>query len=114
MHREVQDRRSHRRYRVSLTARMWMSPSGRAVHLPVHDCGRGGLFLVADVLLDVGELVDLDIVVPGDNQPIRALARVAHASVESDPVDGTPPGMGIAFEQLSTDDRLRLTRLLAA
>lgn len=64
----------------------------------------GGMFLKSERPFAVGTDLDVEFSLPGRVEPIRAKARVVRTSP---PVyrDGFCPGMGIAFTQLSDEDR---------
>ncbi len=76
------------------------------------DVSQGGAFLQSDLLLEVGEVLEVIFAVPGRIRPIRTRARVAWAT-RHDPSKGTP-GMGLEFLDLSDEDRLAISEFVGA
>jgi c-di-GMP-binding flagellar brake protein YcgR len=66
------------------------------------DLSEGGAFLKSDLLLEEGEIVNVDITLPG-GQGIKATARVVRTSQ-----DQNSGGMGIQFVRLAESDRKSL------
>jgi uncharacterized protein (TIGR02266 family) len=71
----------------------------------------GGLFIESETLLALEEQVQLQFRLPGLDDPIKASGRVAW--VREAGIDG-PPGMGIEFESLDADARLRIDEIVQA
>ena len=71
----------------------------------------GGLFIESETLLALDERVQLQFRLPGIEDPIKASGRVAW--VREPGADG-PPGMGIEFESLDADARLRIDEIVQA
>ena len=69
----------------------------------------GGLFIESETLLDLDEQVHLQFRLPGVDDPIKVNGRVAWIR-EAGP-DG-PPGMGVEFENLDADARLRIDEIV--
>ena len=70
------------------------------------DLSLGGTFLVAELLLEQGETMSLEVQLPGQKRPLLSQARVAW--VRRFPEEGTPAGMGVEFLSMSDDDRKAL------
>jgi type IV pilus assembly protein PilZ len=69
----------------------------------------GGIFVETERPADLGSSITLQFRMPGNDEPIQALGRVARVS------DGShedPPGMGIEFEHLDADARSRIDDLV--
>ena len=66
------------------------------------DLSEGGAFLKSDLLLEEGEIVNVDIALPS-GQRIKATARVVRTSQ-----DQSTGGMGIEFVRLAESDRKSL------
>jgi uncharacterized protein (TIGR02266 family) len=75
------------------------------------DLSVGGTFLVADLLLEQGETLTLEVQLPGARRPLTSQARVAW--VRRFPDGGSPAGMGVEFLAMSDDDRRALASHLA-
>jgi Tfp pilus assembly protein PilZ len=77
------------------------------IRLDTTDLSEGGAFLRSDLLFEVGETLSLEIpLAPGET--LAAHGRVAWVTRGGD--GRTPAGMGIEFEELSAQDRRRLTQ----
>jgi Tfp pilus assembly protein PilZ len=77
------------------------------IRLDTTDLSEGGAFLRSDLLFEVGETLSLEIpLAPGET--LAAHGRVAWVTRGGD--GNTPAGMGIEFEELSAQDRRRLTQ----
>ena len=75
------------------------------------DIGPRGLFLETSNPLPTGDLLDLELTLPGDDHAIRLQGRVVR-TVEAE--EGTPvvAGMGIELLDLSPDAAVRVDRFL--
>ena len=71
----------------------------------------GGLFIESETLLALDEQVQLQFRLPGLDDPIKASGRVAW--VREAGIDG-PPGMGVEFENLDANARLRIDEIVQA
>jgi hypothetical protein len=73
------------------------------MHLDTVDMSEGGAFLRADLLFEIGDLLDLEIPLPSGSvvKTAARVVRVARSSAESTLVCG----MGIEFTGLSAQDR---------
>lgn len=72
-----------------------------AIRFEAADVSPGGAFLCSDLLFEIGEVLNLNIELPG--RQIQARGRVVRVSRGSSP--DQPPGMGIEFVDLSPGDR---------
>ena len=70
------------------------------------DLSQGGAFLRSDLLLEVGEEIEITFAIPGAVRPIRARARVAWATRAASAKGGA--GMGLEFLNLGASDRERI------
>lgn len=66
------------------------------------DISEGGVFVSTYRALAMGSLVDLEFSLPGTDQPIHVRGEVRW---HRDAAPDFPPGVGIAFDELSEDDR---------
>ena len=71
----------------------------------------GGLFIESEALLPLDEQVQLQFQLPGVDDPFKVSGRVAW--VREAGIDG-PPGMGVEFENLDADARLRIDEIVQA
>ena len=69
----------------------------------------GGIFVETERPADLGSSITLQFRMPGNDDPIQALGRVARIS---DGMHDDPPGMGIEFEHLDADARTRIDDLV--
>lgn len=72
---------------------------------------RGGMFLITRNPLPEHTEMRLRFTLPGDPDPIQALARVMWVREES-ASGGPPPGMGVQFLQCSAADQRRINALV--
>jgi type IV pilus assembly protein PilZ len=71
----------------------------------------GGLFIESESLLPLDEQVQLQFQLPGVDDPFKVSGRVAW--IREAGIDG-PPGMGVEFENLDADARLRIDEIVQA
>lgn len=103
------DQRRFPRKQIAVEIRVNGSPAFGQLSFDSADLSMGGAFLQSEVLYDEGELLDMELSIPG-GQPLRTRARIAWVR-RIDP-DGAA-GMGVQFEELAEADRRRLERFLA-
>lgn len=75
------------------------------------DLGLGGMFLRSELLLEVGDELDLAIWLPGYEAPLLAMGRVAWVARLVD-LKGQP-GMGVSFTKMDRDTQAVLSGFLA-
>ncbi len=75
------------------------------------DINEGGLFIETDNPRPAGTLVSMFFTLPGSDEPIETLGRVVRLS-EGDAEE--PPGMGIEFDDLTAEARIRIDALIRA
>jgi len=73
------------------------------------DVNEGGIFVETDTPPVAGTPVDLQFRLPGEEEPIRAHGVVVHVT-EGSP--GEPRGVGIEFEELTSETRRRIDALV--
>jgi Tfp pilus assembly protein PilZ len=74
------------------------------------DVSEGGAFLRSDLLFEIGEVLHLEIPLPG-GQLVRATGRVVRVSRSRG--KETQPGMGIEFTRLAMSDRRAIAASLS-
>jgi uncharacterized protein (TIGR02266 family) len=72
------------------------------------DLSRGGVFVVTDLDLERMEAIELDMFLPGSDEPERFMGTVAWCRA-----GGSEPGVGIRFESLSPLRRRRIANLVS-
>ena len=77
------------------------------------DIGAWGVFLESNDPLPVGTAMLLELTLPGDPLPMRMAGSVIRVVTPAKKM-GTVPGMGVAFDELSPEQRQRLERFLAS
>lgn len=73
------------------------------------DINEGGLFIETEDPLALGTIVDLQFLLPGSSDPIKAAAEIVRLS---DGSDGEPVGMAVEFDSLPADARKRINELI--
>lgn len=69
------------------------------------DLSQGGVFIATYLSFAVGSLVDLEFSLPGTDVTLQACGEVRWVR---NPSQDTSPGIGVAFEELSDEDRRRI------
>jgi len=69
----------------------------------------GGLFVETETPHAVGTEVSLQFKIPGSDEPLHVVGRVAHTSNGG---QGEPPGIGIEFDDLDGQARQRINQLV--
>ena len=73
------------------------------------DINQGGLFIETSRPLSLGSEVMMRFNLPGGDQTIETVGHVVRISLGD---HEEPPGMGLEFEQLHDDDRVRIDQLV--
>ncbi len=108
----LSSKRKHARRPISVDVRA--APTGdRAGQLVFEsiDVSIGGAFLRSDLLLELGDQLEVEIPLPAQ-AAVRALGRVVW--VTRDPRIKGNAGMGIEFVDMAEDDRERLASFLSS
>ena len=97
------DQRNHRRREFDLPVTVTEADSHvqGEICFDARDLSVGGAFLRADLLFEVGEVLDLSFQLPGSGV-VRARGKVVRVVRDAGP---EIPGMGIAFTELTDGDR---------
>jgi uncharacterized protein (TIGR02266 family) len=72
------------------------------IEFDTQDISAGGAFIRSDLLFEIGEELALAMKLPSGTE-VTTRARVVRVTRDGD--DGSSPGMGIQFVQLSDSDR---------
>lgn len=79
------------------------------ISFDTRDLSAGGAFLRSDLLLEVGEELEIEFQIPGTTvAPLRARAKVVRVDQAA-----AMPGMGISFDGLSDPERESVRAFLA-
>ena len=93
--------------RISLSVELHLASESHFFSGLSGDISEGGVFVSTYRDLATGTPVDLEFSLPGSNRVVKAKGEVKwHRSAS----EGAPPGVGIAFEELSEDDRRLIHR----
>jgi hypothetical protein len=106
------EKRRHPRRTLAVEFKAREADGPGTLELSGMDLSAGGAFLVCQVLLEPGETLSLEFVVPGRPAPVETAARVAW--VRRFPSGELPAGMGIEFLGLSLEEQASLETLVAA
>ena len=104
------DSRSHRRatLRVSVRASDPAKRVAGGIAFDAAEVSGGGAFLPSELLLEVGDRLNLMFALP-DGRQVQAQARVVRASRGG---ADEPSGIGVEFIDIASDDRAAIERLL--
>lgn len=75
------------------------------------DINEGGLFIETDKPHDPGTEVTMHFHLPGSGEALRTVGRVVRVTPSA---LGSSGGMGIEFDELTSDDRIRIDRIVRA
>jgi uncharacterized protein (TIGR02266 family) len=99
----AKDRRHVRRpVRVSVRVSDNADPTHGEIVFDALDLSQGGAFLESELLLEVGDELEITFAIPGELRRIRAHAKVAWATRSSGAK--RKPGMGLQFTDLKQSD----------
>jgi uncharacterized protein (TIGR02266 family) len=96
------EQRKHLRRSVQVEFRAKEASGVGLLTFDSRDVSPGGAFLRADLLLEEGELLELEFVLPEGRRPIKARGTVAW--VRRFPADGNEAGMGVRFTEIAPND----------
>ena len=106
------DKRRHARRTLAVEFRTRETDGRGALELSGADLSAGGAFLVSEVLLEPGDTLSLEFLIPGRPAALRAEARVAW--VRRFPSPEQAAGMGVEFVRLGAEERRALDALVQA
>lgn len=75
------------------------------------DINEGGLFIETEKPHQAGTEVSMQFHLPGSQEVLRTVGRVVRVSSGG---VGMPAGMGIEFDELTPDDRVKIDRIVRA
>jgi hypothetical protein len=99
---------------LPVTVRAAGSKIEGGIHLDSLDVSEGGAFLRSQLLFEVGEILQMEIPLPG-GIVVKATGKVVRVSRGRTDSEGKPtvPGMGIEFTRLAMSDRRAITTSLS-
>jgi uncharacterized protein (TIGR02266 family) len=103
------DRRRARR--AGVTVRIAYATVDEMFSEFTRDINEGGLFIETEKPHPPGTEVSMQFHLPGSNEVLSTVGRVVRVS--SGDV-GMPPGMGIEFDELTADDRIKIDEIVRA
>lgn len=106
-----QPKRKFRRRLLKVEVRAHDETGAGEVVFDTHDISIGGAFLRSELLLELGEILNLELPLRPGQPPMRVQAKVVRAVRGRDSKSG--PGMGIEFVNPSPELRDALTRFLS-
>jgi len=101
-------RRSHR---AELVVRVDYGTIDELFSEFTRDINDGGLFIETEKLMPTDTEVTMHFNLPGSEEGIRTVGRVVRTTSGE---GGAPPGMGIEFDELTPEDRLKIDDLIRA
>jgi uncharacterized protein (TIGR02266 family) len=104
----VERRRSER---AELTVRIDYSTVDEMFSEFTRDINEGGLFIETEKPKTIGTEVTMHFSLPGSEDGIETVGRVVRISAGD---AFSPPGMGIEFDELTDDDRVRIDAIVRA
>lgn len=100
--------------RIPFIQRARVTRAGEERNIFLVDLGLAGVFAEHDGPVPLGEIVQVEFRLPGNEIPISAACRVAWFHESGETPKGLPSGMGLEFVEISDADRGRLREHLAA
>jgi uncharacterized protein (TIGR02266 family) len=108
---EQETRQRREDIRISQKFEVAYSSSEEFLESYLEDVSLGGLFIKTQEPLKKGETIDLAVSLPDGGEALRVLGEVIWSIREEMETSARkiPPGMGVKFLNLSTEDRIRLS-----
>jgi uncharacterized protein (TIGR02266 family) len=76
------------------------------------DINAGGLFIETEKLVPAGTEVSMQFNLPGSNEVLQTIGRVVRVSNGPSVSVGACSGMGVEFDELTSEDRLKIDRIV--
>lgn len=105
------DRDRRRAERAQVTVRIDYATVDEMFSEFTRDINEGGLFIETDKPHEPGTEVSMQFHLPGSAEALRTVGRVVRISSGQ---PGTPAGMGIEFDELTPDDRVKIDQIVRA
>ncbi len=97
--------------RAGVTVRIDYSTVDEMFSEFTRDINEGGLFIETEKPHQPGTEVSMQFNLPGSREILQTIGRVVRVSSGD---AGTPPGMGIEFDELTSEDRIKIDRIVRA
>lgn len=108
---EAADLERRRAERAGVTVRIDYATVDEMFSEFTRDINEGGLFIETDKPHQPGTEVSMQFHLPGSPEVLQTVGRVVRISPGA---PGTPAGMGIEFDELTPDDRVKIDRIVRA
>jgi type IV pilus assembly protein PilZ len=97
--------------RISQSFKVSYSSPEAFINSYLFDISTGGIFVKTDSPMDKGETISLKIFLPDGDKEMEALGEVVWSNKDKrvTPERTFPPGMGVKFLKLSTENKIRLS-----
>ncbi len=95
--------------RTGVTVRIDYSTVDELFSEFTRDINEGGLFIETEKPHQAGTEVSMQFRLPGSDEVLQTVGRVVRVSSGD---LGSPPGMGIEFDELTSDDRVLIDRIV--
>lgn len=99
--------RRRKQIRTTMESFAEISNGGESLNLETFNIGEGGVFLKTEKPMPVGDVIDLNLTLPGRPEPMKLRGEVLYAFGAK--VQNHPAGMGIKFVDVDTDRQAILT-----
>jgi len=109
-HLEGTDRR--RTERSAVTVRIDYSTVDEMFSEFTRDINEGGLFIETAKLVPSGTEVSMQFHLPGSDEVLQTIGRVVRVSSGRSVSAGASSGMGVEFDELTSEDRLKINRIV--
>ncbi len=76
------------------------------------DINEGGLFIETAKLVPAGTEVSMQFYLPGSDEVLQTIGRVVRVSSGPSVSAGASSGMGVEFDELTSEDRLKIDRIV--
>ena len=107
---EGADRR--RTERSTVTVRIDYSTVDEMFSEFTRDINEGGLFIETAKLVPAGTEVSMQFHLPGSDEVLQTIGRVVRVSSGPSVSAGASSGMGVEFDELTSEDRLKIDRIV--
>ena len=100
--------RRRKQIRTNMESFAEISYGSESLNLETFNIGEGGVFLKTEKPMAVGEIIDLNLTLPGRAEPMKLRGEVLYAFGAK--VENHPPGMGVKFIDVDAARQAVLTR----
>lgn len=108
---DEQSSERRRTNRASVTVRIAYATVDEMFSEFTRDINEGGLFIETDKPHQAGTEVSMQFHLPGSDEVVQTIGRVVRVSNGG---DSSPSGMGIEFDELTTEERGRIDAIIRA